>query len=110
MNHVTQEDVQDVKKHVRQHLLIACGLAIGTLLTLWTSQTNFGSPGLHIIMTLGVAAVQAFLVAAFFMHLLSEKKMIYSFLVFTAVFFIAMLAITFWAHMPANVIHIPKPS
>ncbi|HWD21128.1 MAG TPA: cytochrome C oxidase subunit IV family protein [Verrucomicrobiae bacterium] len=105
MNHTPEKDLQDVKRHVRQHLIIAVGLAIGTLLTVWTSQTNFGSHALNIAITLAVASVQAFMVAGFFMHLLSEKKMIYCFLIFTAVFFIVMMFIFTWAHMPSNVVH-----
>jgi cytochrome c oxidase subunit IV len=100
-----QEDLAAVRKHVRQHIIIAIGLAIGTLTTLWTSQTNFGSFGLNIAITLAIAAVQAFLVAGFFMHLLSEKKMIYCFLVFTAIFFVVQMGITLWARHPGNVVH-----
>jgi heme/copper-type cytochrome/quinol oxidase subunit 4 len=107
MNKPTEADVQNVKKHVQQHLIIAVGLALGSLMTLWTSQTNFGSFGLNVAITLAVAAVQAFFVAGFYMHLLSERKMIYCFLVFTAVFFVVMIGVTFWARMPANVVHIP---
>jgi len=105
MNQASEKDLQDVKRHVRQHLIIAVGLALGTLFTLWTSQTNFGSHSLNIAITLCVAAAQAFMVAGFFMHLLSEKKMIYCFLVFTAVFFVVMMAITVFAHMDTNVVH-----
>jgi cytochrome c oxidase subunit 4 len=105
MNKTSEQDLQDVKRHVRQHIMIAVGLALGTTMTLWTSQTNFGSFPLNVAATLGIAAVQAFLVAAYFMHLLSEKKVIYSFLVFTAVFFVVMIGITFWARLPSNVVH-----
>ena len=84
--------------------MIAVALAVGTIMTIWTSQTNFGSFGLNVAMTLGIASVQGFMVAGFFMHLLSEKKMIYLFLVFTAIFFAVMMVITFFARMPSNVI------
>lgn len=104
MSNTTEEDIQSVKKHVKQHVVIAVAIAIGTLTTLWSSQTNFGSFSLNVAITLLIAAVQAFMVAGFFMHLLSEKKMIYCFLVFTAVFFVVMMAVTFWARMPANVV------
>jgi cytochrome c oxidase subunit 4 len=104
MNKSSEQELQDVKKHVRQHLLIAVGVAVGTIMTIWTSQTNFGNFAANVAMTLGIAAVQAFLVAAYFMHLLSEKKVIYSFLVFTAVFFVVMMGVTFWARMPGNVV------
>lgn len=104
MSNTSEKDLQDVKRHVRQHVIIAIGIALGTIMTLWTSQTNFGSFGLNVGITLFIAAVQAFMVAGFFMHLLSEKKMIYCFLVFTAVFFVVMMGVTFWARMPENVV------
>lgn len=106
MNQTPEQDIQAVKQRVRQHLIIAAGLAIGTITTLWTSQTHFsGSFAVNVALTLAIASIQAFLVAGYFMHLLSEKKMIYSFLVFTAVFFVVMIGITFWARMPDNVVH-----
>ncbi len=101
----SEKDLEDVRRHVRQHLIIAAGIVIGTILTLFTSQHNFGSSALNIGMTIAVACIQAFLVAGFFMHLLSEKKLIYSFLIFTAVFFAVMMVITTVAHMPTNVVH-----
>jgi caa(3)-type oxidase subunit IV len=106
MSNTTEQELQDVKKHVQQHVMIAIGLAIGSITTIWTSQTDFHHGfGLNVALTLVIAAVQAFLVAAYFMHLLSEKKVIYCFLVFTAVFFVVMIGITFWARMPDNVVH-----
>jgi len=105
MNDSSEQELSDVKRHLRQHIIIAVGLALGSLMTLWTSQTNFGSFSLNVAITLGIAAIQAFMVAAFFMHLLSEKKLIYCFLVFTAVFFVVMIGVTFWARMPDNVVH-----
>jgi len=106
MNHSpTQEDQDTVKRHVRQHVMIAVGLAIGSITTLWTSQTHFGSFSVNVAMTLLVAGIQAFMVAAFFMHLLSEKKLIYCFLAFTAIFFVVMMGVTFWALLPGNVVH-----
>ena len=106
MNKSPNQESQDVKRHVRQHIMIAVALVVGTLMTIWTSQTDFGGGfGLNVAITLAIAGAQAFMVAGFFMHLLSEKKMIYCFLVFTAVFFAVMMGVTFWARMPANVVH-----
>lgn len=101
----SEKDTEDVKRHVRQHILIAVALALGTITTIWTSQTHFlNSFALNVSLTLLIAAIQGFMVAGFYMHLLSEKKMIYCFLVFTAVFFVVMIGITFWARMPSNVV------
>jgi cytochrome c oxidase subunit 4 len=105
MNDSPEQELKDVKKRVQQHIIIAVGLALGSLMTLWTSQTDFGSFTRNVSITLGIASVQAFMIAAFFMHLLSEKKLIYWFLVLTAVFFVVMIGITFWARMDANVVH-----
>jgi len=106
MDKPTEQNHQDVKKHVRSHLIIAAAVTIGTILTIWTSQTNFGSFSLNVAMTIAIAALQAFMVAGFFMHLLSEKKMIYSFLIFTAVFFVVQMGVTIWARSPGNEVQI----
>ena len=105
MNDSSEQELNDVRKHVRQHIIIAIGVALGTIMTLWTSQTDFGSFSRNVAITLVIAAIQAFMVAAFFMHLLSEKKLIYCFLAFTAIFFIVMMGVTFWARMEGNVVH-----
>ena len=52
-----------------------------------------------------VATIKGSLVACYFMHLISEKKLIYAVLVLTAVFFVALLALPavtvsngYWIH------------
>ena len=44
--------------------------------------------------SLVIACVKAFLVIAYFMHLISEKKMIYSILGFTMFFFAGLMVLT----------------
>jgi hypothetical protein len=46
---------------------------------------------------LAIASVNAFVVAGFLMHLLSEKKMVYTVLVFTVFFFIGLMGLTLYA-------------
>ncbi len=46
---------------------------------------------------LTVAAVNAFFVAGYLMHLLSEKRLIYTVLGFTVFFFIGLMFLTIWA-------------
>ncbi len=106
MNKPTEQEIKDVQKHVQHHIIIALVLIVGSATTLWTSQTHFSSFAVNVYATLTVAAIQGFLVAAYYMHLLSQKKMIYTFLVFTAIFFVVMIRITYWARLPENVIHI----
>jgi hypothetical protein len=44
-----------------------------------------------------IAVIKAGLVAGFFMHLVSEKKPIYSILVFAAFFFVGLMGLTLWS-------------
>ena len=47
---------------------------------------------------LAIACCNAFVVAGFLMHLLSEKKMIYTLLAFTVFFFAGLMGLTLYAH------------
>jgi cytochrome c oxidase subunit IV len=112
-SHDHEHSVEDIKKHVRRYLLIGVALAIGTVLTVWASFIDFGKffghPGAveyNVTVALIIASAKGFLVAGFFMHLLSEKKMIYSVLITTLVFFIALMFLTLWSMQPSNLIQI----
>jgi caa(3)-type oxidase subunit IV len=59
---------------------------------------HFDSIQLTITIALFVAVIKASLVACYFMHLISEKKMIYVILGFTAFFFAALLVLTLSAY------------
>ena len=50
-----------------------------------------------VAMILAVACTNAFVVAGFLMHLISEKKMIYTLLAFTVFFFAGLIGLTVWA-------------
>ena len=49
---------------------------------------------LKVAIILAIAVVNAFLVAGYLMHLLSEKKLVYTVLGFTVVFFIGLMGLT----------------
>ncbi len=72
---------------MRRYLIVGVALAIGTGLTVWASLINFGSREINIVVALVIASAKGFLVAGFFMHLISEKKMIYAVLAFTGFLF-----------------------
>lgn len=79
-----------IKKEIRVYLTILGALAVLTGVTVWAC---FGMKlPIHyaVIVALTIASIKGFLVAGFFMHLLSEKKLIYGVLILT-VFFFAML-------------------
>lgn len=92
-----------------------CGAILGVvicavILMIWASflpQDHF-SWSVKIAIILAIASVNAFFVAGFLMHLLSEKKMVYTILGFTVSFVIGLFALTIYAmnDFPKNtVIH-----
>src|ERR1044071_1207571 len=84
--------------HVRRYLLVFVALIICTAFTVWASYIPFRSNEVNIAIALLIACTKAFLVAGFFMHLVSEKKMIYAVLAFTAFFFIGLMFLTLWSY------------
>jgi cytochrome c oxidase subunit 4 len=81
----------------RGYWFVYFALLAGTVLTVWASFIHFGSHEINIAVALLIACVKAFLVAGYFMHLISEKKMIYSVLAFTAFFFVGLMFLTLWS-------------
>src|SRR5436853_7051670 len=82
--------------HVRRYLFVFYALLFGTLITVAASYIPFGDRAINIGVALFIASGKAFLVAGYFMHLISERKMIYGILAFTAFFFIGLMALTIW--------------
>lgn len=84
--------VQEVKKHVRGYLVVFFALLCLTVITVGLSYLHLPT-GLAIAGALIVASVKASLVALFFMHLISEKQVIYAILGLTSVLFLFLMAI-----------------
>ena len=82
----------DVKKHIRSYMVVFVALMTLTVVTVLISYLH-PSLVVAVIIALFVASIKASLVAAYFMHLISEKKLILVTLAFTAFFFIALLAL-----------------
>lgn len=78
-------------------MFVFAALLVGTVFTVWASYINFGSVTINIAVALLIASVKAFLVAGFFMHLISEKKAIYATLATTGFFFVALMGLTLWS-------------
>lgn len=79
-----------VRKQVRVYVTVFVALMALTIITV-TISTFHLDPPLAIAVALAIAAVKGSLVAAYFMHLISEKKLIYAALGLTAVFFLALM-------------------
>ena len=84
-------------QHVRRYLFVFYALLFGTLITVGASYIHFGHHTINIAVALFIACGKASLVAGYFMHLISERKMIYGILVFTAVFFLGLMMLIIWS-------------
>jgi len=88
---------EQLKKDIRVYLTIFGALLFGTVLTVALYYIHIPNVALTITLALIVASVKAFLVAGYFMHLISEKKAIYATLATTGFFFVALMALTLWS-------------
>jgi cytochrome c oxidase subunit IV len=80
--------------HVRRYLFVFYALLFGTLITVAASYIPFGDRSINIAVALFIAVCKASLVACYFMHLISERKMIYTIMGFTAFFFVGLMFLT----------------
>ncbi len=98
----SHEDHEDFAQHVRRYLYVFYALLFGTLITVGASYIPFGNHEINIAVALVIACCKAALVAGFFMHLISERKLIYGLLAFTACFFLGLmfLIISAYADFP----------
>jgi caa(3)-type oxidase subunit IV len=84
-------------QHVRRYLFVFYALLFGTLITVGASYIPFGNHAVNIGVALFIAIGKASLVACYFMHLISERKMIYFIMGFTAFFFAGLMFLTLWS-------------
>ena len=96
----------DIRKHVKVYIFVFVALLVGTIITVAASYFDLGS--LNIAVAVFIATIKAFLVAGYFMHLISEKKMIYGILAATAFFFAGLMYLTVWSMEPKSLVHIKQ--
>ncbi len=87
----------DISKHVRVYITVFIALLVGTFVTVALNYMHLDSVPLTIAIALFVAVIKGSLVACYFMHLISERKMIYVILIFTAFFFLGLMCLTLWS-------------
>jgi cytochrome c oxidase subunit 4 len=81
---------EDISKHVKTYLMVFGALMVLTCLTVGVSYLHLPTRE-QIFVALAIAIVKGSLVALFFMHLIDERRLIYSVLVLTVVFFIFLM-------------------
>ena len=89
---------EDIDKRVRGYVIVGASLLVLTGLTVAVAFLEMPVP-LAITVALIIATFKASLVAAVFMHLISEKKLIYSVLLLTAAFFLVLLFVPLFTSM-----------
>jgi caa(3)-type oxidase subunit IV len=97
VEHETEAYAHDVSQHVRKYLMVGATLLGFTILTVFLSYVNFGTQKANVAVAMLVATFKAGLVAAIFMHLSAEKKMIYRILIFTGFFVMGLFWLTYLA-------------
>jgi cytochrome c oxidase subunit 4 len=94
---MSSDHAADIDRHVRVYIIVFVALMILTVVTVAVSRLHLSVP-VAVTVALIVATIKGSLVACYFMHLVSEKKLIYAVLVLTVVFFIALLALPAFTH------------
>ena len=94
----------DIDRHVRVYITVFVALMALTLVTVAVSYLHLSTP-MAISVALLVATIKGSLVACYFMHLISEKKLIYAVLGLTVVFFVALMALPTLTHSNGFWIH-----
>lgn len=89
---------EDIAKHVKIYITVFVALLVGTIVTVGLNYLHFDSVALTVAIALFVAVIKASLVACYFMHLISERKMIYLIMAFTVFFFISLMFLTVGAY------------
>jgi cytochrome c oxidase subunit 4 len=101
---MTIDHAADIDRQVRIYITVFVALMALTIVTVAISYLHLPVP-MAVTVALLVATIKGSLVACYFMHLISEKKVIYAVLALTAVFFVVLLALPvltvhdgFWIH------------
>ncbi len=94
---MTSDHAVDIDRHVRVYITVFVALMVLTLITVAVSYLDLSIP-MAVTVALLIATVKGSLVACYFMHLISEKKLIYAVLILTASFFVALLSLPVLTH------------
>ncbi len=88
---------EEVKRHVRVYISVFVALMALTIITVTISYLHL-SVTAAVIVALIIATIKGSLVASYFMHLISERKIIFAVLALTVIFFIGMMFLPLLGH------------
>jgi cytochrome c oxidase subunit 4 len=87
----------DIDRHVRVYITVFVALMVLTVVTVAISYLHLAVP-MAVTVAMFVALIKGGLVAGYFMHLVSEKKLIYAVMLLTVAFFIVLLFVPVITH------------
>ena len=83
---------EEIQKHIKIYVGVFVALAFLTIVTVAISYLHLSIiPA--VALALVVASIKGTLVASYFMHLVSEKRLIYIILIMTVLFFVFLLVL-----------------
>jgi cytochrome c oxidase subunit IV len=94
---IPHHDPAEIDRHVRIYITVFVALMALTIITVAISYLDLSTP-MAITVALFVATIKGSLVACYFMHLISEKKLIYFVLAITVFKFAVLLALPVLTH------------
>src|SRR5918999_5871977 len=96
-DHAAVDHAVDIDKHVRVYITVFVALMALTIITVAVSYLDL-PPAMAITVALFIALIKGSLVACYFMHLISERKLIYAVLAITAFKFVALMLLPVLTH------------
>ena len=87
----------DIKKEVRGYIIVLVVLMALTLLTVTVKYLHLQLKE-AVAVALLIATIKGSLVACYFMHLITEKKLIYTILTFAALFLLGLVVLLLFGH------------
>jgi cytochrome c oxidase subunit 4 len=87
----------DIDKHVKVYISVFVALMVLTIITVAISYLDLSVP-MAVTIAMFVALIKGGLVAGYFMHLVSEKKLIYAVMLLTVAFFIVLMFVPLITH------------
>ena len=100
-----EEYAHGVHQHVMRYVMVGVTLLVFTGITVALSYVDFGARKANVAVAMLVATLKAGLVAAIFMHLAAEKRLIYRILIFTGFFVLGLFWLIFLAWYDYPVFH-----
>lgn len=83
---------EEVKAHLKVYYMVFGALAVLTVITVAVAKLDV-SVGMAVAIALFIACIKGSLVACYFMHLISERGMIFWILIICVIFFLVLLVL-----------------